>query len=312
GINRVDKLDELCYPAWYKFKIKKYPGIYKERGKSLLPIFASRGCFGRCSFCATLDSLAKNSYRIRSPKCVAEELEYMVEKYKVSNFLFNDPCFPVQEKFVEELSKEIVDRGLNDKIIWMAETRIQKIPRSTFKMMYKSGCRIIAFGIESGNQEILDRINKNIKLDEIRRAVGNAKSEGLDVISSFMVGLPGDTKETIKETLNFAKELRVTQAFFSPTMLLPNTQIFEEAVKQGRIDKDFWKNYVLTGGDIPLNLEKDFTREELINIVQNAYRSFFLQPRIIANYLMKLKDSSSIKMYIKYAESIVKKKYSGI
>jgi len=215
----IEKLDSLPSPAWHLFKpAKKYP------------ILASRGCPFRCNFCMRV---LGDRIRFRDPDLVIEEMENIYETYKPSLFEFYDETFGVDKAKTERLLDNIIEKGLHKKIKWHIQTRVDVVTGGLLKKMKEAGCAWVGFGVESGNEDILKATNKNITKEKVRDAIRMAKDASLDTGSFFILGHPGETKKTAKETIDFALELNTTTVAFGIMTPYPGTEIARMA-EEGR------------------------------------------------------------------------------
>jgi anaerobic magnesium-protoporphyrin IX monomethyl ester cyclase len=195
----IPNLDELPYPAYHYFPLNKYQ-IYGKLGLSML---TSRGCSGQCSFCL-VPQIAGDHYRARTPKNVADEFEWLTNKYKPGFISFNDEVFTYDKKRTLEICSEIKKRGL--KTPWDCQTRVDRISRELLYNMAAANCQLITYGVESGSQEILNAMKKGTTVEQNETAMKWAKEAGLSVNISLVIGYPGETKETLKQTIDFVKK----------------------------------------------------------------------------------------------------------
>ncbi|MGD9015495.1 MAG: radical SAM protein, partial [Candidatus Omnitrophota bacterium] len=148
-------LDRLPYPAWRLFPFKKYGFLpFADVKKPGLSILGSRGCPFRCTFCS-LPNIGSNKYRKREPKNIVDEIEYLIANFPIRQIGFVDPIFPISKRDGLEFCDEMISRKLNNKIIWICETRVDKVDRELLREMRKAGCRRIVYGLESGMQASL-------------------------------------------------------------------------------------------------------------------------------------------------------------
>lgn len=220
--NFVNDLDNIPFPARHLLKLDKYI-LTDDYGNQMVTIISSRGCPYGCTYC--YKGLFGKMYRQRSSQNIVEEIKYCVEKFGYTSFYFIDDLFTLNAKRVEELTNAIKKEGLN--IRWQCLARVNNATPEMFKQMKDAGCYKVHFGIESGNQNILNRVKKGITLDQVRNTVRYCKEAGIKTKGYFMIGMPGDTVDTMQNTLNFAKELELNDAMFSITTPFPGTQLWE-------------------------------------------------------------------------------------
>ena len=194
----IKDLDSLPFPAWDLFPIKKYlqvpcygkiPVTYKSMNISTV-----RGCPFSCKFCYNV--FGTKTSRARSIDNVISEINELREKYGVKAFLFEDDLFTLNRARVMEFCKKIMKKKLD--IIWGASARVDVVDEEMLMTMKQAGCILISYGIETGSQKMLDSIGKGVKVEQAKKAIRLTKKTGMQIVTSFMVGVPGETPETIK------------------------------------------------------------------------------------------------------------------
>jgi radical SAM superfamily enzyme YgiQ (UPF0313 family) len=205
-------------------------------------VITSRGCPAHCNFCST-SSYWGQKVRINSPSRVVDEIEIMINEYGTKKILFHDDTFNLGIKRVEEICNEILKRKLD--ITWAASCRVHPVSQEMVDKMVEAGCRHICWGIESGSAEMLTRINKKITQDQIKQAYEYCRKYiGIISVGAFtMVGNPGESEKTIKESVEFINTLPMTDSP-SPAVLyiLPGTQIYKDIQKNNPDIDKFWIN----------------------------------------------------------------------
>jgi anaerobic magnesium-protoporphyrin IX monomethyl ester cyclase len=286
----IGNLDELPYPAWHLFPYKQYgflPFVDIKRHTLSVSISGSRGCLYNCSFC----SLPNVKYRQRDPKKIVDEIEYLIGRYHVRQLGFVDPIFPLHKKQGLEFCAEMIKRGLNGKVSWLCETRVDLVDKELLRAMRSAGCRRIIYGIESGVEELLGNVVKSFGLEDIRRAIRNTQEAGILTTGLFMLGLPGETKEMAQKTIDFAKEIKVDFAKFAITVPYPGSRLYENLVSSGELQRRDWENFV-TFNPNPEDLvyiPGGMSPSELIKMQQKAHFEFYVRPQIILKQLFKIR-----------------------
>ncbi len=227
------ELDSLPYPARHLLKNDLYRS--PETGNPLTIIHGNRGCPAKCIFCPA-GVLTDYSVRYRSPENILGELRECIERYGLREFLFHGDTFTLHRKWMLELCERIVAAGLN--IHWGCNSRVDTIDDERARAMKAAGCWVVAFGIESGNQMLLDRMKKNATLDQAREAVGVCKRNGLRVHTFFVIGLPWETEQTLEDTYRFARELDPDFFDFNIATPLPGTEMFDLARADSLFEPD--------------------------------------------------------------------------
>ena len=283
----ISDLDSLPFPDWQQIdprKYKKAPHGGLVKSFPIAPITSSRGCPFECSFCAS-PRLWDKTIRFRSPENVVDEIEYLIKEFKVKEIHFEDDNLTLKRSHIEGICKLILKRGI--KVNWAAPNgvRVDTLDLEVLRLMKKSGCYSLAFGIESGNQAILDGINKKTKLEVIEKAALLAKKAGIVTQGFFIFGLPGETKNTMKRTIAFAKKLPLDKAQFLLLDILPGSELWDKLGRQWNTGRNY-RSYQQASW-----VPDDLTRQELDAAPAQAFRSFFFRPRQIIFLLKYFKPS---------------------
>ena len=296
----IDNLDILPFPARHLVD----NSIYKrpDNGKVQAVIKVARGCPFHCFFClATPVSGAK--VRTRSPENIVAELKECVEKYNIKNFLFWSDIFNFNREWTLELCQKIIESGL--KITWSSNTRADTMDDEMAKMMYKSGCRLVSIGVESGSQKMLDNIGKKITLDDIRNTVKILKKNKIKIYNYFVIGLPWETEETVEETIKFAIELDSNFISFYTATPLPGTKYFAYAMLNKLVEGnlDFRSAYYE-----PVVRSEHLSKERIFELHKQAVKRFYLRPKFILKTLLSLRSFAEVKNYFIAGMNLLLKK----
>jgi anaerobic magnesium-protoporphyrin IX monomethyl ester cyclase len=300
----IENLDSIPFPLREKFPLEKYK-THPPYGRKnpYMHLITSRGCPFNCAFCSK--AVFGKRLRTRSAKNVVDEVEYLVEKYGVKEIKFYDDDFTIDMKRAEEICQEIIKRKIN--IVWSCTTRVNLINESLLKIMKKSGCWLISYGVESASQELLNSIRKGITIKQIKQAFSWTRKAGIRTLAYFMVGLPGETRKTIEESIQFAKELEPDFTNWSLTTIFPATDL-KEMVKEKVKNKGQIIHYASNTQDMyrlnwdqePLFIyEENIPIDELKKYITRAYREFYFRPKYIFLQLMKVRSFSEIIYYFK-------------
>ncbi|MBP7652806.1 radical SAM protein [Candidatus Dependentiae bacterium] len=265
-------LDKFPFPLYEQLAMDRYSSFYF--GKSM-GIISGRGCPFQCTFCAS-KIIDKGIYRFRSAENIVEEMNYLYEHYGFKKFSFWDDTFTLRKDRVVELCSKLASNKYKFK--WTCNTHINTVDSELLKIMADTGCKIIHIGIESGNNEILKNIKKGIKLDKVRQVIDWAHSYKIIVYGFLMIGLPGDTKDSINQTINFAVKNKVDLAQFSLLTPLPGTEVWTQAEnKDGVMFATKELDKFLRYGNAVIELP-EVSRTELNALFSKAYRKFYLRP----------------------------------
>jgi anaerobic magnesium-protoporphyrin IX monomethyl ester cyclase len=290
----IKNLDGLPIPAYHLLPINKYRP-YPPHGKKLpyMAIMTSRGCPFRCAFCSK--SVHGKIYRAKSPKAIIEEIKYIKKRYRIKELLFYDDTFTLNRQRIIELCNEMIKNKIN--IPWSCETRVNLVDKELLSKMKRAGCYIISYGVESGNQKILNNIKKDITIEQIKNAFKITRDVGINIVSYFMLGCPGDTEKTIKQTIEFAKELDANFTQFSICTPFPGTEI-SNIINQNMID---WNKFTYVSNRsemIPVVLSKHLTRRQLKKWYNKAYKEFYLRPTYLLKIILRTRSIDDIKVNI--------------
>ena len=283
-------LDSLPYPAWDLFPYTRYGLMpFADVAKPVVAMGGSRGCPYRCEFCSLL--YTGSNYRKRDPIKVVDEVEYMHERYGARQVGFVDPIFPLNKKILFRFCEELMRRGLQKKVVWISETRVDRLDRESLRIMRASGCRRLLLGIESGVDLLLENVNKTFTTETTRRAVRLAREEGIETVGLFMIGLPGETPEMTRQTIDFAKSLDLDFAKFGITVPFPGSKLFEDLRREGRIQIDHWEEYTTFNPDPEkiVFVPREVSNAELIRLQRVGLREFYLRPKMIYRHLFQIR-----------------------
>ncbi len=298
----IEDLDSLPFPARHLFNHKNY-NYPDSLFSPAMPILTSRDCPGLCNYCCT-KLIYPNRIRTRSAKNIADEIEMLIRDYGIKELHIWDDNFTLIKRKVFELKEELALRKIKIPIAFPNGLRVDQVNDEILRALKEMGTYSVAFGIESGNQKVLNTAMKGTTLEQIRTAVKSAKKIGLEVWGFFMVGLLGDTRETIEDTINFAIELDVDIAKFHVLKPFPGTKVFEELDKQGLIvEKDYSKYGIHTG---PVHRLPTLSQNDLLKLQQRAYNRFYLRPTKILKQIIRIKSFNRLKLNAKAGLGIMK------
>jgi len=266
----IHNLDNLPFPDYLSFDIQKYP-CYREK---IIPIITSRGCPYGCNYCSVRLSMGQ-SFRPRSPQNVIKEIKFWYQK-GYDHFDFNDDCFTLDIARAEKICDLIIKNKLKIKFQLYNGIRVNNITLSLLKKMKKAGCYFIAYGCESGSQRTLDRIKKNITLDQVRQAVKFTNQAKIKHAVNFIIGHQEETYQDALETLAFAKSLNCNYVNFYNLVPYPGTEVYQWAVKNTHFlfpKKDYLKN--VSYRDLtPIFETKEFTRQQRIKVMKKGFNLY--------------------------------------
>lgn len=279
----IQTLDELPMPAWGLVDINKYKTSLQFCKKNpVAEMETSRGCIGRCIYCN------KNTFgyifRAKSINRVVEEMEYILS-IGFREIHIVDDCFSTDLQRAKGICDEIIKRKLD--FIWNLPNglRANTVDKELFEKMHAAGCYRVAFGVESGDQKVLNKIRKGIVIEQVRKAFKMAKEAGLETIAYLMLGLPGDTEETMQRTIDFAKELDADIAKFDITIPLPGTPLYSQLKQEGYITAKNWSEYNFHNTD-SVYIHPNLDWNILGKYYRKSYRDYYLRPRYILRRIL--------------------------
>jgi hopanoid biosynthesis associated radical SAM protein HpnJ len=257
--------------------IQKYFGGYLKH--PYLSFYTGRGCKSRCTFCLWPQTVGGHRYRVRSIENVVGEVKWAKENFpEVKEIFFDDDTLTDNLPRVEALSKELGKLG----IVWSCNAKAN-VPRRTLEVLKDNGLRLLLVGYESGNQKILHNIKKGLLVDVARRFTKDCHELGIVIHGTFILGLPGETKETIQETLNFAKEINPHTIQVSLSAPYPGTFLYKQAKENGWLYNEEIDLLTGEGTQIaPLDYPH-LSHTEIFNSVEDFYKKFYFRPSKIAS-----------------------------
>jgi radical SAM superfamily enzyme YgiQ (UPF0313 family) len=273
----IEDLDSLPFPAHHLWPIESL----RKYGKVIYPLTTSRGCVYWCDFCTAVRMFGRK-YRMRSPKNVVDELEFLHNTYQADQFTFYDDAFTVDQHRAEELCAEIRKRKL--KIKWDCETRVDMVTKELLLKMRQAGCIAVWFGVESGSQRVIDAMSKGISIAQTMRAVKWAKEVGLMTVTSAILGFPGETKESAWETIKLVEKMDPDDVGYYIATPYPGTPMYDLVKEKGWLKtNDFDKYDTAT----PVFETPTLTAQELREIREQAFQRFYIRPTHIIHIFSK-------------------------
>lgn len=281
----IDNLDSIPKPAWDLLpELKKYyrPSILRGYHLPATGIITSRGCTGECTFCDR--SMFGSNLRANSAKYVVELIEELHLKYGIKEIFIYDDNMMLFQRRLQEICDFLIKKKL--KLKWSCFARIDFANPQALKMMEEAGCRLVAYGIESGDQEMLDFLQKKLRINKIREVIKWTKQAGLIAEGLFMMGLPRETKETMRATIDFAKSNPLDDIAITVFTPLPGTKLYNGIDHYGQFNEDWQK----MSQHYPVFVPKGLTAEEILEFNNKALREFYLRPKMLPNLLRRIRS----------------------
>ncbi len=297
----IENLDEIPFASQF---IKEYLDVddYVFPASALpeIQIFTGRGCPARCNYCVYPQTLHGHKYRLRSVDNVIEEFKYILKNFpQVKQVVIEDDTFTVNKKRTVEFCEKMIESGMNKKIRWLCNARVN-LDYETMRIMKKAGCKLIIPGIESVDQTILNNIRKGITVEQIEAYIRNAKKAGLMVHACYMVGNKGETKETMNRTLQAALRFKTDTMQFFPLIPYPGTEAYRWAKENGYI-KHGYSHYLKEDGTLNCVIStEELSADDLVSFCSYARKKYYLRPWYILHRIKRgLCDIEDLKRSLK-------------
>jgi radical SAM superfamily enzyme YgiQ (UPF0313 family) len=271
----IRNLDSIPFPARHLVPFESY-GTTKNGSGDMI---TSRGCVYSCGYCSSSLIMGKR-FRARSPDNVVDELEDLVYNYKIKDVAFMDDTFMLNKRRANDISNEIENRGLD--VSFIASSRVDMVDKKLLEKLKGSGLATLYYGVESGSQRVLDMMRKGITIEQAENAVKSAKEVGINVITSFILGFPGETSKEIDKTIDFSIKLDADYSQYSILTPFPGTPIYHELKEKELIATENWDKYTVL--ESVINYDKIGLSKKLVERkLAKAYLKFYTRP----NYLLK-------------------------
>ena len=279
-------LDELPFPSRHLTPYQKYSSVLASRNP-VTTMITSRGCPFKCIFCDR-PHLGKR-FRARSANNVVDEMQLCAEM-GIRYFLIYDDTFTINRQRVLDICAEIRRRRLD--IAWDIRARVDTIDRDILGALASAGCQGIHYGVEAGSDRILKVLGKGITLQQVREAFRLTKQAGISTLAYFMIGAPSETREDILQTINLACELDPDLVHMTILTPFPATSLYFRGLEEGFIDRDYWREFAAnpTADFQPPYWEENLTRDELIDLIDLAYKKFYTRPRYVIRQVLKVRS----------------------
>jgi len=303
----LDDLDSIPFVSTiYKRFLNPHHYFNPNALFPMVTITTSRGCPHRCIFCVYPQTMMGHRLRNRSVANVVDEVEYIVQNFpEAKAVFFEDDTFPANKKRCIEICEEMIRRKI--KISWTANARVD-LDYETMAMMKKAGCRCLCVGFESGNQQLLDNIKKGITLAQSEAFMESARKTGILIHGCFIVGLPGETRETMEQTLDFAIKLQPDAIQMYPVMVYPGTEAYSWYNQRDLItSKDFSEWLTPAGLHNTVIHGESLSADELVEFCDHGRRKFYLRTGYILYKLKQMiKNPREIRRTLKSARTFFK------
>lgn len=302
----IKNLDELPFPAREFLPNEKYySALYRNPFTFVL---AGRGCPHQCIYCAGPQLMSGRGYRMRSAENVVDELRHLKQNYNFKSVLFNDDTLNVNKKYLLQLCNLIVKEKID--MPWVAYSRVDSVDREIASAMRKAGCFLVKVGFESGCNELLQSMKKGPKATtgQARKAANHFNEAGIQLHGTFVFGMPGETAETIRKTVDFAKQLDLDFVQFSVAQPYPGTEFYNYLESKNCLRFKEWSDYLDCNGRItPIFEYPHLKREEMHYWQRQAYKEYYLRPHYVLKALrQRLTNWNLMKTSLRSSISLIK------
>lgn len=288
---RIENLDKLPFlSVVYKKHLNYKNYAFSAAEYPMIMLITGRGCPAQCHFCVYPQTMHTHRYICRSVENIIEELRYIKATFPdVKSIGFEDDTFTFDKKRTSTFCEKIIEAGLQNSFNWWVNARVNTLDLETMKLMKKAGCRLLIPGFETSNPGILTNMRKGTRIENAFEFMDNAKKAGLLVHGCFMVGNPGETRETMEDTLRFACKLNPDTAQFFPMIPYPGTEAYSWALKNKYLKFDSYADWLTEDGlhNTILN-PGDLTSKDLVDFCNYARRRFYLR---LSYVLSKVRQS---------------------
>jgi radical SAM superfamily enzyme YgiQ (UPF0313 family) len=293
----IEDLDTLPYPARHLFNFENYSQpLYELYGAPIATVLAGRGCPFDCSFCSSKVTFTRKT-RNRSIENIMAEIDHLIDTYNTKCIYFVDETLTVNKERIFKLCNEMKKRN----IPWIANSRVETLSRETLVMLKESNCKLLQFGIESGDPDVQMQLKKVNNLEKARQVFKWTHELKIDTAAYFIYGAPKETKETVKNTIEFVKQINPTYAHFFVLSPYPGTEIYEYMNNNGMMNVDDWSKVTSPKYDNFIINHPNFSNEELKAIQKNSYRQFYFNINRIFLLIGQLTNWQKIKRIFKLA-----------
>ena len=295
----IKDLDKLPFPARHLVPFDSY-GVSQEQTGGII---TSRGCVYNCNYCSSSLIMGKK-FRSRSPGNVVDEIEELIDTYHINDIGFMDDTFMLNKKRASDIADEIKARDLD--LTFVASSRVDRVDKSLLENLKNSGLKTIYYGVESGSQRILDLMKKGITLKNVEDAVKMAKDVNLEVLTSFILGYPGETEEDMNTTIDFSTKLDSDYCQYSILTPFPGTPIYKDLIEKNLIDNEDWDRYTVLKPILKYN-ELGLNKKLVERKLATAYLKFYARPK----YLLKHRHMIKVMLQTVFRSFIIPKLTGG-
>ena len=282
---RTDYWKGIPHPARDLLPNERYSTLISKR-RPVSTMLTATGCPYKCTYCSTDKTAFYRDY-----KDVVDEMEECADKYGIKEIIFYDETFTINQPRAEKICNEIIRRGLNKRLTFSIRTRADCVNKELLQLIAKAGCVRVNYGIESANEEILHKMKRYMPREKIEQAVKWTQEAGMSPFGFFIIGFPGETEESVKETIEFAKSLDLDYVQINKLTPIAGTPLYDDVIDE--IGRDYWKDFTVgktTESDEIRVPGCKLSSKELDEWLKKAYRSFYLRPSYVFKMISKVRS----------------------
>lgn len=289
-----EDINKLPEPAWHFIKPEDYPDAGKRF--PFLTLIHARGCVGNCSFCCYRSVMNRGKIRYRAPELVIEEILHDLELFpQIKEIMFETDTFATNSEYTENLCQLLIKNKIKEKISWSCNMRVDT-DLSLLPIMKEAGCRMLMTGFEFGTQKALDAVGKGTTLEQAKNFANTANKLGFIIHGCFMIGAPGETFDSARATIDFAKSLPCDTVQFSGLCPYPGTRLYDWAKKNKYLIPNDWTEWVNKDYEqCTLLTYPDFTSRDINTYIDKGLKEFYLRPKQIYKMLKNIGSISDLK-----------------
>ncbi|MFC1585332.1 B12-binding domain-containing radical SAM protein [Fibrobacterota bacterium] len=289
----MENLDDLGFPSHDKLEKRLYGDPASKRFPKTM-VMGQKACINNCSFCCQPAFFGAPQIRLRSVSHFLEELQW-VQSLGFKEVMFNDATITADRTWATELFNGMIERNID--LTWNCSTRVDCVDDEILELMKKAGCQVIAIGMESVDKTVLKNIRKNVSPEKVRKAINMIRKNGMESVVFCVIGFPGETKDSIRETISFLKTLNTTYTTLGIAVPAPGTDFYRYVEEKGFLHTRDWSQY--DPMKKPVFSYPDLSADEIEYYSRYGLRQFYLRPSYIMKRLVSIRNPDEFFTYVK-------------
>ncbi|MBF0153671.1 MAG: glycosyltransferase [Magnetococcales bacterium] len=300
----IDTLDELPFPAWHQLDLHRYFDGIKLH--PFVDIIGGRGCPFTCSFCLWPQTMHGQRYRMRSVENIIAEMEWVLKIFPAvgkGEFFFEDDTFTADHRRARAFCERLLEKKLD--CTWSINSRADVTDLDLLRLMKRAGCRMLVVGFESGSQRMLDAMGKKIRVKRMEQFIHTARQAGLRIHGCFVLGLPGEDRASMEQTLEFALANPLDTVQFSGAVPYPGTLYFDHMERSGLLRAQRWDQWLQDGEQAPVVDYPGLGRAEIEAFVDGALKKFYFRPAYMVRFLLATRSRADLYRKLRGARNFI-------